>query len=117
MTPPGNLGMNRLHFIKETLDIGCNQPTFACKPTRYDDSLNDIVEEYILPGGVQQESRLQFSLMFILCETNQIIQYPCGRVPACKPELHNPDNSRTGRARPLKQTTIHERLARCLDIT
>jgi len=77
--------MNRLHIVKEALDIGCNQLTFACKPARYDDSLNDIVEENILPGGVKQEGRLQFSLASILCETNQIIQYPYGRMPACKP--------------------------------
>ena len=88
--------MRRLHFIEETLDISPDKFAFACKPVWDHDLLDNVVEEGILPGGMQHQSRLQFSPVAILRKGDQIIQHPCRRMPAREPYLHNLDNSHAG---------------------
>ncbi len=58
--------MSRLHLIEKTLNISTNQFAFTCEPARDDNLLNNVIEQTILPGSMQEQSRLQFSLVPIL---------------------------------------------------
>ena len=79
--------MSRHDRIEKTLHISSDKLAFTRKPLLSNNLLNKIVKEVILPGRVQKNCRLKFCLMPILRKSNQIVQYPYGRIPARKAYL------------------------------